>query len=35
MMSSGYPVEAGLADSLARPGKNVTGNSIYAGVYTE
>jgi putative ABC transport system substrate-binding protein len=32
MTSSGYPVEAGLADSLARPGKNVTGNTIYAGV---
>jgi len=31
MLSSGYPVEAGLADSLARPGRNVTGNSIYAG----
>jgi len=31
MLSSGYPVEAGLAHSLARPGKNVTGNSIYAG----
>ncbi len=31
MYTSGYPVESGLADSLARPGKNVTGNSIYAG----
>jgi putative ABC transport system substrate-binding protein len=31
MFSSGYPVEAGVAHSLARPGKNVTGNSIYAG----
>jgi|SRR5215813_4950179 len=31
MLSSGYPVEAGLADSLARPGKNVTGNTSYAG----
>lgn len=31
MFSSGYPVEAGVANSLARPGKNVTGNSIYAG----
>jgi putative ABC transport system substrate-binding protein len=31
MWTSGYPVEAGLAESLARPGKNVTGNSIYAG----
>ena len=31
MLFSGYPVEAGLADSLARPGKNVTGNTTYAG----
>jgi putative ABC transport system substrate-binding protein len=31
MVTSGYPVEAGLAASLARPGGNVTGNSIYAG----
>jgi len=31
MVVSGYPVESGLANSLARPGKNVTGNSIYAG----
>ena len=31
MFSSGYPVEAGVANSLARPGKNVTGNSLYAG----
>lgn len=31
MMLSGYPVEAGLANSLARPGKNVTGNTVYAG----
>jgi putative ABC transport system substrate-binding protein len=31
MQASGYPVEAGIANSLARPGKNVTGNSIYAG----
>jgi putative ABC transport system substrate-binding protein len=30
MLTSGYPVEAGVADSLARPGRNVTGNSIYA-----
>ncbi len=30
MMTSGYPVEAGLAESLARPGKNVTGNALYA-----
>jgi putative ABC transport system substrate-binding protein len=29
---SGYPVENGLAESLARPGKNVTGISAYAGV---
>jgi len=32
MQSSGYPVEAGLAESLSRPGKNVTGNTAYAGV---
>jgi putative ABC transport system substrate-binding protein len=31
MLVSGFPVEAGLADSLARPGGNVTGLSIYAG----
>ena len=31
MWASGYPVEAGVADSLARPGRNVTGNTIYAG----
>lgn len=31
MWASGFPVEAGLAHSLARPGKNVTGLSIYAG----
>ncbi len=31
MLTSGYPVEVGLADSLAKPGKNVTGNTIYAG----
>jgi len=31
MWVSGYPVEAGLANSLRKPGKNVTGNSIYAG----
>ncbi len=31
MHTSGYPVEAGLADGLARPGKNVTGNTVYAG----
>ena len=31
MFSSGYPVEAGVANSLGRPGKNVTGNAIYAG----
>lgn len=28
---SGYPVEAGLAASLARPGGNVTGVAVYAG----
>jgi putative tryptophan/tyrosine transport system substrate-binding protein len=27
----GYPVEAGLADSLSRPGRNFTGNALYAG----
>jgi putative ABC transport system substrate-binding protein len=32
MVTSGYPVEAGLAESLARPGGSVTGNSAYAGV---
>jgi ABC-type uncharacterized transport system substrate-binding protein len=32
MVTSGYPVECGLASSLAKPGKNVTGNTIYAGV---
>jgi putative ABC transport system substrate-binding protein len=31
MWTSGYPVEAGVAEKLARPGKNVTGNTIYAG----
>ena len=31
MWTSGYPVEAGIADSLAKPGKNVTGNTAYAG----
>jgi len=31
MVTSGFPVEAGVATSLARPGGNVTGNSIYAG----
>jgi putative tryptophan/tyrosine transport system substrate-binding protein len=31
MLTSGYPVEAGLAESLARPGKNVTGMSAVAG----
>ena len=31
MITSGYPVESGLAVSLARPGGNVTGNSVYAG----
>jgi putative tryptophan/tyrosine transport system substrate-binding protein len=29
MLGSGYPVEAGAADSLAKPGRNVTGNAIY------
>src|SRR5688572_3292247 len=31
MWTGGYPVEAGIANSLAKPGKNVTGTSIYAG----
>jgi len=31
MLGSGYPVEAGLAKSLANPGGNVTGVSVYAG----
>jgi putative ABC transport system substrate-binding protein len=31
MFTSGFPVEVGLAQSLARPGGNVTGLSIYAG----
>lgn len=31
MIASGYPVEVGLAASLARPGGNVTGLSLYAG----
>ena len=31
MYISGYPVEGGLADSLARPGGNVTGMTAYAG----
>jgi putative ABC transport system substrate-binding protein len=31
MITSGFPVEAGVAASLARPGRNVTGNSVYAG----
>jgi len=31
MITSGYPVEAGVAKSLARPGMNVTGNALYAG----
>jgi putative ABC transport system substrate-binding protein len=30
MRFSGYPVDAGVADSLARPGRNVTGIAIYA-----
>jgi putative tryptophan/tyrosine transport system substrate-binding protein len=31
MYSSGYPVSAGVAQSLSRPGGNVTGNTAYAG----
>jgi putative ABC transport system substrate-binding protein len=30
MLNSGYPVEAGVVDSLAKPGRNVTGNTTYA-----
>ena len=30
MLTSGYPVEAGVAESLAKPGRNVTGNTTYA-----
>lgn len=31
MWVSGYPVESGVAESLRRPGGNVTGNTNYAG----
>ena len=31
MWVSGFPIEGGVADSLTRPGKNVTGLTIYAG----
>jgi putative ABC transport system substrate-binding protein len=31
MLTSSFPVEAGLATSLARPGGNVTGMTLYAG----
>lgn len=31
MWISGFPVEGGVADSLARPGRNVTGMTVYAG----
>jgi putative ABC transport system substrate-binding protein len=31
MWVSGFPVESGVAESLARPGKNITGLTIYAG----
>jgi ABC-type uncharacterized transport system substrate-binding protein len=31
MWVSGFPVEGGVAESLARPGKNVTGLTVYAG----
>jgi putative tryptophan/tyrosine transport system substrate-binding protein len=31
MLSSSFPVEGGLAESLARPGGNVTGVTLYAG----
>jgi len=32
MLGSGFPVESGLAETLARPGGNVTGLCVYAGV---
>jgi len=31
MWISGFPIEGGVAESLARPGKNVTGMTIYTG----
>jgi putative tryptophan/tyrosine transport system substrate-binding protein len=31
MLASGYPVQSGLAKTLARPGGNVTGLTVYAG----
>ena len=31
MWISGFPVEGGVADSLNRPGRNVTGMTVYAG----
>ena len=31
MWISGFPVEGGVAESLAKPGKNVTGMTVYAG----
>jgi putative ABC transport system substrate-binding protein len=31
MLTSGYPVEVGLAKSYARPGGNITGNTAFAG----
>jgi putative ABC transport system substrate-binding protein len=31
LLISGFPVEGGVAESLSRPGKNVTGMTIYAG----
>src|SRR5512138_44494 len=31
MWVSGFPVEGGVAESLTRPGKNVTGMTLYAG----
>jgi len=31
LLVAGFPVEAGVANSLARPGKNVTGMTIYPG----
>ena len=31
LLNSGFPVEAGVANSLAHPGKNVTGMTLYTG----
>lgn len=34
MLYSAYPVEGGVAESYARPGKNVTGNTVFAAAGT-